>query len=218
MDNARSTKMKSILCSLLVFSVGLTAFANPYIVLFKQAELNMGSLEHGQLQDLLQKTNEKNVEQLQEWLKSRRANAEIRNQLWLVRGAVITADDTLVKKLAREPWIDAIYPDRVRKLISPSPDLKVANSLKELGETPQSLWGLTRIGLPRIREDFPAVNGSNVRVGVLDTGVQSKHPEITGQIVAFKDFVNKIALPYDDHGHGTHVCGTIAGMGVGIAP
>lgn len=49
-------------------------------------------------------------------------------------------------------------------------------------------------------------------VAVLDSGI-SEHPDLEGQIVAFEDFVNHKNKYYDDNGHGTHVCGIIAGTG-----
>ena len=77
----------------------------------------------------------------------------------------------------------------------------------------------------------------DVRVAVLDTGVNIDHPELRGKVVAKADFVNLQGLdtsafvgdflgadddPEDELGHGTHVAGIIAAEGVamdaGIAP
>lgn len=59
--------------------------------------------------------------------------------------------------------------------------------------------------------------GEKIVVAVLDTGVML-HPELMGRILIFRDFVNEFPDIYDDNGHGTHVCGVIAGRQIGIAP
>lgn len=50
----------------------------------------------------------------------------------------------------------------------------------------------------------------NPAVCVVDTGVDGKHPDLVGKVLAGKDFVNDDTKPDDDNGHGTHVAGTIA--------
>jgi len=61
-------------------------------------------------------------------------------------------------------------------------------------------------------------------IAVLDTG-STFHPDLGRRIIGFKDFVNDKNSLYDDSGHGTHVCGIIAGDGTasngkyqGVAP
>jgi thermitase len=77
----------------------------------------------------------------------------------------------------------------------------------------------------------------DVKVAVLDTGIDLGHPEFDGTVSARADFVNLEGLdtsafvgdclgyddaPDDEVGHGTHVAGIIAGRGVnmstGVAP
>ncbi|SDX32868.1 thermitase [Marininema mesophilum] len=61
---------------------------------------------------------------------------------------------------------------------------------------------------------------SDVKVAVVDTGVQFDHPDLKGQILQGYDFVDNDNDAKDEQGHGTHVSGTVAALtdnGVGVA-
>jgi len=66
--------------------------------------------------------------------------------------------------------------------------------------------------------------GSGIKVAVLDTGIDTNHPELQDSYLGGYDFVNNKPIPEDDHGHGTHVSGIITSNGVndanskGVAP
>ncbi len=65
--------------------------------------------------------------------------------------------------------------------------------------------------------------GANVKVCVIDTGIDTNHPDLYLNYVGGYDFVNGDNDPSDDNGHGTHVAGTIAAMAngfgvIGVAP
>lgn len=62
-------------------------------------------------------------------------------------------------------------------------------------------------------------SGANIGVAVLDSGIDSSHPELLGRVVAQADFTGTVASgEVDDNGHGTGVAGIIAGTGAGVAP
>lgn len=59
-------------------------------------------------------------------------------------------------------------------------------------------------------EAWALSTGAPVRVAVIDSGVDYAHPDLAGPYLGGYDFFNGDADPMDDHGHGTHVAGTIA--------
>lgn len=79
------------------------------------------------------------------------------------------------------------------------------------------LWPLAN---PLFPDAWDSTTGdSRVIVAVVDSGVQSGHPDL-GTLTAGYDFVNSDNNPADDNGHGTSVAGVIAAQGnngIGIA-
>lgn len=207
--------MRKVLFIFSLIFISQQSYSDDYLVLFKQSEINVGSLDHEAYTHVLQETNKKSVADLEAWLGNRGvvSRKEIKN-LWLVRGATVSVKPEVVGQLKKEPWVRGVYLDQIRQMISPQTSAPSGNTVKEVGV---ELWGLEKIGLSKIRQEFPQIDGTGVRIGVLDTGVQSRHPELAGRVTHFKDFINSIDNEYDDHGHGTHVSGTIAGTETGIA-
>ncbi|MCF3961379.1 type VII secretion-associated serine protease mycosin [Streptomyces fuscigenes] len=91
---------------------------------------------------------------------------------------------------------------------------------KQLAGTP---WPLQRVLFDELWKD---TKGKGVRVAVIDTGVDTKNPQLTGAVDAKsgKDYLGKTHGTTDTVGHGTKVAGIIAarpraGTGfVGLAP
>jgi serine protease len=86
-------------------------------------------------------------------------------------------------------------------------------------------WHLRQIGMP---DAWKLANGNGVIVAVLDTGVAYEDykkfhqlPDLKGlTFVEPYDFVSNTTHANDDHGHGSHVTGTIAqatNNGIGVA-
>lgn len=79
-------------------------------------------------------------------------------------------------------------------------------------------WGIADTHL---NEAWSIHTGINiVKVGVLDSGIDGTHPELSDKIIVSmsRDFVtnsndNTVTEVKDDHGHGTHVAGIIAAQG-----
>jgi thermitase len=79
-------------------------------------------------------------------------------------------------------------------------------------------WHLERIGMPYVWNDY---RGSpDVVVSVVDSGVESSHPDLAGMLAGGYNFVHDNPFPEDDNGHGTYIAGIIGAEtnnGLGIA-
>jgi len=84
-----------------------------------------------------------------------------------------------------------------------------------------SEWHLSTIGAPTA---WDTSTGAGITVAILDSGVDSSHPDLQGQLVAGWNFYDNNSNTADVTGHGTAVAGTVAaatnnGLGVSsIAP
>lgn len=55
--------------------------------------------------------------------------------------------------------------------------------------------------------------GKRVHIGVIDTGADYSHPNLKHSLGQGFNCLQSYAVPNDDNGHGTHICGTIAANG-----
>ncbi|HBT46807.1 MAG TPA: peptidase S8 [Peptococcaceae bacterium] len=122
-----------------------------------------------------------------------------------------------LQALARDPQVEAVEDDfEVETCGFPCPvtsDPVTANQ--------QTVpWGVERIGAPAA---WQKTTGAGVKVAVLDTGVDSNHPDLRNNVKG-KINIRFPGLPAGDgYGHGTHVAGIIAAANndfgiVGVAP
>jgi subtilisin len=79
-------------------------------------------------------------------------------------------------------------------------------------------WGIDRVGGGRATE-----TGAGIKVAVIDTGLDLDHEDLAGNIKGSKDFTGSRKGAEDEHGHGSHVGGTIAAIDnvrgvIGVAP
>ena len=131
--------------------------------------------------------------------------------LWSVNSVAISLKTSDVETLAKQPQVSAIYANGLKRVV---PQQSI--STKSLNREDQYTYGLRKIGVDDVRLQAPDLIGTAQVVGVLDSGIDGKHPEFKDKIVGWFDLVNNRTEPYDDNQHGTHVSGTIVGAGSSI--
>ncbi|MHB1047369.1 MAG: S8 family serine peptidase [Thermoanaerobaculia bacterium] len=122
--------------------------------------------------------------------------------------AVVNADP---RDRARSRRIRAAAAESVGRILAVEPERRVAayatrrNVGAPSGSETETTWGLQATGV--VASPF---SGKGVKVAVLDTGLDLKHPDFPSRSVTAKSFVAG-AKPQDGHGHGTHCIGTACG-------
>ena len=123
------------------------------------------------------------------------------------------------------PAIAASIPEAAKAALLANPAvtrIEPDGVVKALDTELDNAWGVKRIGAGTIHA--AGNKGAGVKVAIIDTGIDYTHPDLKANYKGGEDFVNNMdGDPMDDHGHGTHVAGTIAavdnGTGVvGVAP
>lgn len=126
----------------------------------------------------------------------------------LVPAIAASVPETAVARLRSNPRVTTVDPDG---------RVFAVDFASELDNT----WGVKRIGAGTVHAGGN-VGSSSVRVAVLDSGIDTDHPDLTYEPNCSQSFVSGSPLE-DGNGHGTHTAGTVAavrnGAGVvGTAP
>lgn len=155
-----------------------------------------------------------------EVLKSQVSVLNHQESLWLINGSVIQLNRSQIFELSQHPLVKSI------SLLNRQPELMITESHEVLEPQAASgyTYGLEKLNVPALRGKYIGLEGQGVSVGIIDTGIDATHPDLVNKLKAFKDFsTKKSETPLDDHGHGSHVAGTIAGgsesgTAIGVAP
>ncbi|MGD2250862.1 MAG: S8 family peptidase [Candidatus Methanofastidiosia archaeon] len=134
--------------------------------------------------------------------------------------AVVTISTGAKQELVSNVKVKFVQPDYYRQYMEPASTTDVAPTSQVIP------WGVDRIDADKA---WRYSTGKEVRVGIIDTGIDRDHPDLRRNI---KGGINTIApSPQypdpedfdDDHGHGTHCAGIIGAVNnsigvVGVAP
>lgn len=150
----------------------------------------------------------------------------------IVNGMSVTATKEVAEKIAAFDEVEKLLKNETRELHTTT----VTDEEAPASNLENVEWNVERIHAPDAWA--MGIDGSGTVVASLDTGVQWDHPalkekyrgydEATGEVDHEFSFFDATAAgleePYDDHGHGTHVTGTMVGSEpdgsnqVGVAP
>lgn len=131
---------------------------------------------------------------------------------------IVIADLTEAQaaRLSRSRGVRWIEPDQEMRAFSTRATVTASSAVP--GQlTP---YGITLVNAEAAWE---RTRGEGVKIAVADTGIDHQHPDLMHAYRGGFDFVNNDDDPMDDHGHGTHVAGTIAAADneigvIGVAP
>ncbi len=132
---------------------------------------------------------------------------EIKYSYTLVPAIAASIPEPAIEGLRRNPNVTLVEPD-----------------IEVFAVADQLPWGVDRIDAELVHAG--GNKGAGVKVAIIDSGVDYTHPDLDANFDPANrgyDYVNGDNDPMDDHGHGTHVAGTVAaeenGSGVvGVAP
>lgn len=168
-------------------------------------------------------------ENIMEYLESMEDAGKIErlSQLWLTNSIGMKATKEVIEEVSKHPRVALIWLDD--KHLKP---LIVRGESTEINNTPDSraiVWNVSKINADDVWG--LGYTGENIIVGHLDSGVNYNHVDLADHLwdggPSYPnhgwDFVNNDNDPIDQHGHGTHTAGTVAGDGTagtetGVAP
>lgn len=161
--------------------------------------------------------------------------------LWIINAVAATVAADALPTLSSFSGVARIEPDRRHEAFGPPPDRDVAgegfqfefagwDSLPPAEPHEAATWSIAAVGAP-LAWNLLGINGDNVTVAIVDTGVDWEHPALrenyrggrAGPAEHAGNWYSTISptqtVPVDPHGHGTHVAGTAVGRkGIGVAP
>lgn len=161
-----------------------------------------------------------------------KGNVKSYESFFIINCVNLVARKSIIMELAKRDDVEKIIENKVIKVENPekSENIMMSRSADDI-HIPWNLQAINAVKAQRYIKDC----NNEVVVGIIDSGVDSTHSAISKNYrgnnpsLAAYSWYNTIngkdgsqEKPYDDRGHGTHVCGTILGSKenalLGVAP
>jgi hypothetical protein len=156
---------------------------------------------------LFKKSHQPNVEEL------KAAGIELRRMYHFINGAAAVGSSKAIREIANNSWVEGVYLDSSVAIANQS---RGSEGVPEV--TPAAMINASQLW-------SQGINGTGVRIAIIDTGINQNHPDLIDKVVGEVNFIETEGTTEDLDGHGTFCAGIIAGSGAasggkykGIAP
>jgi bacillopeptidase F len=186
-----------------------------------KAEKATRQVRHQRVLSALQAAASESQGNIVSYLEAKKKEGSVKGytRYWIANLIVVQATRAELERIAPRADVEVIEENFKVSLIEPVGDRSKSVGIppKGIGVTP----GLRAINAPRVWHEL-GITGLGRLVANLDTGVDGVHPALTSRwrgnhapwqecwrdAVGFGD-----TIPHDYYGHGTHVMGTLCGLG-----
>ena len=155
--------------------------------------------------------------------KVRKLGARLKYHWASLDAAAVSLTPEEQARLAQDPEVLSITPDRPVHALGLSPGVAVSALLGAPAAASEYTWSVRMTQANEVWDanndgvlDTGAPNGSGRTVCVVDSGIDPEHPELKAAYAGGKDYIDGDDLPEDKDsegqwggGHGTHVAGAI---------
>jgi bacillopeptidase F len=187
-----------------------------------KAERAPMKVRHQRVLSALQTAASRSQGDIVNYLEAKKGEGSVKGytRYWIMNLIVVQSTKEELERIAARSDVEIVEENFRVSLIQPVGDRSKSVEIptKGIGVTP----GLRAINAPRVWYEL-GITGLGRLLGNIDTGVDGTHPALTSRwrgrhapwqecwrdAVGFGD-----TIPHDYYGHGTHVMGTLCGLGV----